>query len=569
MTIAEPSTPSTPSSSSAGDVVPYPEEFARRYREAGYWRALTLAEELHETAERFADHEAVSSGTARLTYRELDRAADRFAVALRRLGLRPGDPVIFQLGNEVGTVVAYFGVLRAGLVPICSLAQHRSREIGYLIQHTGARLHLVEHRFRGHDLPGFAAEMAAGNPSIQAVIVFGGPGLEGQHSYEELVEAVDADEAAATVRTWRIDPESVGVFQLSGGTTGVPKLIPRLHCEYAYNARAWAETWGFGPGTVALQATPIMHNAGITCAVNAVLLSGGRLALAPRARLEDMTRIIAEEGVTDTLMGTGLATEISEHPGLAGMEFGSVRRMFFAPSIPSLARQAEELFGCPMVPLYGTGEGIFLTAAESEPEEARHGTCGRPLSPGDEVRLLRPGTEEEVPVGEIGELTARGPYTIRGYYRAAERNRTAFTSDGFYRTGDLARAHLIDGTLYYSHEGRITDNISRGGEKIHADELEALLVEHPAVAEVAVVGMPDRILGERVCAFVVLSAGAAAPTVADFAELLLAKGLAKFKLPERVEVIQDFPRTDVGKISKKDLRELIARRLQEEQAQTG
>ncbi len=547
------------------DVVGYPAEFAECYRELGYWRELSLADELHEAARQFADREALTCDETRLTYRDLDREVDRFAVALRRLGLEPGDPVIFQLANTATTVIAYFGVLRAGLVPICSLAQHRAKEIGYLIEHTGARLHLVEHRFRGYDLPGFAAEMAAEHPSIKAVVVVGGPGLPGQHRYEDLVAAVDPDEAAATARTWRIDPESVGVFQLSGGTTGVPKLIPRLHCEYAYNARAWARTWKFGPGSVVLQATPVMHNAGITCAVHAALFTGARLVLAPRAGVEDVVRTIAAEGVTDTLMGTGLATQISERPEYAEADFGSVRRMFFAPSVPTIAKQAEELFGCPMVPLYGTGEGIFLTADESEPERARHGTCGRPLSPLDEVRLLHPGTEEAVLFGEIGELVARGPYTIRGYFRAAERNRTAFTSDGFYRTGDLARAHLVDGIVYYSHEGRITDNISRGGEKIHADELEALLVDHPAVSEVAVVGMPDRILGERVCAFVVLTPGHDAPTVAGLAELLLAKGLAKFKLPERVEVLDEFPRTNVGKISKKKLREMITERLRVEE----
>ncbi|MER6173845.1 AMP-binding protein [Streptosporangium sp. NPDC001681] len=547
------------------DVVPYPAHLARAYRESGMWRPYTIAGELKLVAARQPDTLAVVTAAERITYRELDRRADRFAVALRRLGLEPGDPVVFQLANEVHTVVAYYGVLRAGLIPICSLAQHREREIGYLIRHTAARAHLVEAEFRDYDLPGFAASLAAEHGNVHTIVVCGGPAGTGQHAYETLIEGVDPDEAAAEVATWRIDPESVAVFQLSGGTTGDPKVIPRLHCEYAYNARAWGQFWDWGPGSVVLHAAPMMHNAGVIVAVQSAHLTGATLVLVPRIDVKTIVEAVATERVTDTMMGLGLMTRIAEHPELDTFDFSSLRRVFFAPSIPAAGDQAEELFGCTVVPLFGAGEGIFLTAPDDAPEHVRKGTCGAPLSPLDEIRVLVPGTEEETPVGEIGELTARGPYTIHGYFRAPERNRDAFTGDGFYRTGDLTRAHVIGGVTYYSHEGRITDNISRGGEKIHADELEALLLRHPAVAEVSVVGMPDRLLGEKVCAFV-RPAGDWAPTVADLAKFLFDLGLAKYKLPERVEIVDDLPRTKVGKVSKRDLRTRIAETLERERA---
>ncbi|MFI0420564.1 (2,3-dihydroxybenzoyl)adenylate synthase [Spongiactinospora sp. 9N601] len=546
------------------DVVPYPDHLARAYREAGAWRPHTIPGELRLAARRWPDTLAVVTATERVTYRELDRRADRLAVALRRLGLAPGDPVVFQLANEAHTVVAYYGVLRAGLVPICSLAQHRAREIGYLIRHTGARAHLVEADFRDYDLPGFAAAMAAEHESVTAVVVFGGPAREGQHAYADLVAGVDADVAAEEVGTWPVDPASVAVFQLSGGTTGDPKVIPRLHCEYAYNARAWAEHWNWGPETVVLHAGPMMHNAGIVVTVQSAHLTGATVVLVPRIDAEAIAEAVARERVTDTMMGVGLLTRLAEHPRLGRFDFSSLRRVFFAPSIPSACDQAEKLLGCRVVPLFGAGEGIFLTAPDDAPEQARKATCGAPLSPLDEVRLLNPGTEEEVAPGEIGELVARGPYTIHGYYRAPERNLAAFTSDGFYRTGDLARAHLVEGVTYYSHEGRITDNISRGGEKIHADELEGLLAGHPGIAEVAVVGMPDRLLGERVCAFV-RPAKDHVPTVAELADFLLGLGLAKFKLPERVEIVDELPRTKVGKVSKRDLRDRINALVSREQ----
>ncbi|MFD0888695.1 AMP-binding protein, partial [Streptosporangium algeriense] len=385
----------------------------------------------------------------------------------------------------------------------------------------------------------------------------------GQHAYRALIEDVDPAEAAAEVATWRIDPESVAVFQLSGGTTGDPKVIPRLHCEYAYNARAWGRFWDWGPGSVVLHATPMTHNAGIVVSVQSAHLTGATVVLLPRVEVKAIAEAVAAERVTDMMMGLGLTTRFAEHPELDTFDFSSLRRVFFAPSIRAAGDQAEEIFGCTVVPLFGTGEGIFLTAPDDAPEQARKATCGAPLSPLDEIRVLVPGTEDEAPPGEIGELAARGPYTIHGYFRAPERNRDAFTGDGFYRTGDLARAHVIDGVTYYSHEGRITDNISRGGEKIHADELEALLIGHPDVAEVSVVGMPDRLLGEKVCAFV-RPAGERAPTVGDLAAFLLGLGLAKYKLPERVEVVDDLPRTKVGKVSKRDLRARITETLERE-----
>lgn len=210
---------------------------------------------------------------------------------------------------------------------------------------------------------------------------------------------------------------------------------------------------------------------------------------------------------------------------------------------------------------FGMAEGMFLVTPADAPEWVRHGTVGTPISPGDEVKLLEPGTENPVAPGQVGEFCARGPYTIRGYYRAPAHNAAAFTRDGFYRTGDLARQHNVGDACYYSVEGRIKDVINRGAEKIHAEEVEELLLRHPAVAEAALVAMPDRILGEKACAYLVVGPGATAPDQTEVADFLLSQGLAKFKLPERVEIIDAMPLTNIGKIAKKLLREDIERTI--------
>jgi non-ribosomal peptide synthetase component E (peptide arylation enzyme) len=202
--------------------------------------------------------------------------------------------------------------------------------------------------------------------------------------------------------------------------------------------------------------------------------------------------------------------------------------------------------------LFGMAEGLFCLSRPDDPREARLRSVGTALSDLDEIRLLAPGSDEPVPDGEVGELCCRGPYTIPGYYDAIEPNTNGFTHDGFYRTGDLARWQEYDGVPHLLIEGRIKDVINRGGEKINAEEVELLLLRHPDVLQVAVVSMPDPRLGERSCAYVVSSAPVGLDDVpSPFAAL----GVAKFKWPERVERVDDLPRTKVGKIDKKVLRD--------------
>jgi 2,3-dihydroxybenzoate-AMP ligase len=267
--------------------------------------------------------------------------------------------------------------------------------------------------------------------------------------------------------------------------------------------------------------------------------------------------LLARAGVDSALIGHG--------------HFGALLQPGFLDRLPTLrqvllsgTKVPETLFdelerrGIWSGQLFGMGEGLFVMSRLDDSREARLRTVGTPLSEYDEVRLLLPGTEAEAPYGEIGELCCRGPYTIPGYYAAGERNAVAFTSDGFYRTGDLARWGTYDGKPQLLIEGRIKDVINRGGEKINAEEIELLLLRHPDIHQAAVVAMPDARLGERSCAYVVAGAAVDLPAVQRYLDSL---GVAKFKWPERVEQLDDLPRTNVGKIDKARLRDRIAAAL--------
>jgi 2,3-dihydroxybenzoate-AMP ligase len=543
-------------------VVAYPADVVRAYRDGGLWGTLTIAGQLHQIALDHPDRDAVVALDGRVTFRELDERTDLLAAGLAGLGLAPGDPVLFQATNRLGTVLAWYGVLKAGLVPVCTLAAHRSHEIGEVSRRAGAVAHLVEAGVRGFDLVGFAAAQGRDHPTLRHVLVLGDDprGVSVDHLGRDL----DAGAARKTVVEIQagIGPDDVAVFQLSGGTTGVPKVIPRLHAEYWYNALAYAKSWGWDAATRVAHLIPIVHNAGIVCALHGAHSVGACLVLGT-ADLDESLPLLAREAATHVLLGHGHFQAVG-HPGFAAAAAALTQVVLSGTKVPPALFDDLERRGLWSAQLFGMGEGLFLTTRPGAPRLARATTVGTPLSERDEVRVLDPGTDDEVPDGEVGELCCRGPYTLRGYFDAAEHNARAFTADGFYRTGDLASVRVIDGERYVAIEGRIKDVINRGGEKINAEEVELLLLRHPRVAEAAVVAMPDPRLGERTCAFVTGGPLDLPEVRRHFAGL----GVAKFKWPERVEVITEIPRTLVGKLDKKRLQAEIAAKLATEQGGT-
>lgn len=535
-----------------------------RYRQHGVWTERSLPAELVEAASTFSDHPAVVTEEVTLTYTELFELAARFAAGLlSETTLRPGHPVMFQMGNVAETVVAYVGALLAGLRPVCTLPQHGSREVRLLAEHVGARGLFFQADFGKGQLPGQAQELL-GNGTITEVVSFRGGSTAGATRYEDLIRAhptVDMND----LPYHDMDPWQIAVFQLSGGTTGLPKVAPRMHEEYTYNSRAWAAVLGWGPGTRVLYPLPIMHNAGIVVGLQPALLSGSALLLAPNADATTVLDFVERLAPTSfPLVPPAVAIRVLEHPRSSSVDFSCLEDFIVGGQKLSLefALRLKDELGISIRQKFGMAEGMFLVTPRDAGEFVRFNTVGAPLSALDEVRVMVPGTTEEAPLGTIGEFCARGPYTIRGYFNAPAHTSDAFTHDGFYRTGDLCRAHRVDGETYYSIEGRIKDVINRGAEKIHAEEVEEVLLRHSMVANVAVVAMPDRELGERVCAYLILEPGAPTLSVAEVGEFLLGEGLAKFKLPERIESTNEFPLTNVGKVSKKALREDLVERMQ-------
>ncbi|MFI7500898.1 (2,3-dihydroxybenzoyl)adenylate synthase [Streptomyces sp. NPDC049687] len=532
--------------------VPWPEAPAEQYRTEGYWRGQPLDRLLRETAERAPGRTAlVDADGDRWTYAELDLRADRTAAGLRRLGIGTGDRVVVQLPNTDAFVVLFFGLLRAGAIPVLTLPAHRESEIVHVAETAGATAYAIPDVHDHFDHRGLARALRKAVPSVEHVLVAGDPA-----EFTALAD-VDADPVPLPVP----DPSDVAVLLLSGGTTGKPKLIPRTHDDYGYNVRASAEVCGFDESTVYLVVLPTAHNFALACpGLLGTLMAGGTVVLSPTPSPEDAFALVEREKVTATAVVPPIAllwldAVEWEEADLSSLELLQVGGSKLGAEPAARVRPA---LGCTLQQVFGMAEGLLNYTRLDDPEELVLRTQGRPLSPADEIRVVD-ADGHDVPPGGTGELLTRGPYTLRGYYRAPEHNARAFTSDGFYRTGDLVRV-LPSGHLVV--EGREKDQINRGGDKISAEELENHILAHPGVHDAAVVGMPDPTLGERTCACLVPRGEA--PTQRELALFLTERGVAAYKLPDRVELVDAFPRTSVGKIDKKALGRRITELLRAE-----
>lgn len=533
--------------------VPWPEEDAARFVAAGYWRGIPLGHLLRDTADRIPAATAVvdaADGT-RLTYAELAGRADAAAARLLGLGLAPGDRIVVQLGNGWEFVVLTFACLRAGIVPVMAMPAHRRHELSYLARHAEAVAIAVPDRLRDFDHQALAHELAAEVDGPWHVLVAGTALRPDSVDLRALCGPGEAVELPAP------DSRDVAVFLLSGGTTGLPKLIARTHDDYAYNATASAEIAGFDASTGYLVSLPAGHNFPLACpGILGTLLAGGKVVMLPSPEPVRAFATIAAEGVTHTAVVPAVAGRWLEHAvehGAGDVASLRVLQVGGARLADELARRVKPVLGATLQQVFGMAEGLLNYTRLDDPDEVVCTTQGRPLSPADEIRLVDE-LDRDVPSGEPGSLLTRGPYTPRGYYKAAEQNARAFTADGWYRSGDICRM-TPDGNLIV--EGRDKDMINRGGEKVSAEEVENLVYQLPAVSQVAAVAMPDAVLGERVCLYVVLRPGATV-TLEEIRAAMEDRGVARFKLPEHLVLVDELVSTKVGKIDKNALRADIA-----------
>jgi len=530
----------------------WPEDRVARYRAAGHWRGETFPAFLRERAEQYADEIAVVAGDVRLSYAQLWHEAGRIGAGLLGLGLQPGDRVLVQLGNTAGFITTVCGLFRAGLVPVYVLPAHRLTELVHFARKAEASAYITTDVHENFDHRGLARALQADMPGIAHVVI------DGEADGFIALDALQGDRSALPPDP---DPQSVAFLQISGGSTGLSKLIPRTHDDYIYSFRASNAICGIDRDSVYLVALPAAHNFPMSSpGFFGALYAGARVVLSPGPGPDAAFPLIAREGVTCCGLVPPLALLWAQAAATSKHDLSSLQvlQVGGAKLVPEAARRVIDGLRCTLQQVFGMAEGLVNYTRLDDPEDLIVACQGRPISPDDEVRVVD-DHDQPVAEGEVGHLLTRGPYTIGAYHNDEVANARAFTDDGFYRTGD--RVQQLPGG-YLVVQGRAGDHINRAGEKISAEEIEDHLLAHPAVFDAAVVSIPDDYLGERSCAFVIQQGEPIkGPALKAW---MRGRGLAAFKVPDQVVFVDSFDTTAVGKISRRELRaQLRARHLQQ------
>lgn len=537
--------------------VPWPDKFVERYRSLGYWKGITVFDSLVQSARLYPEKIAVVDGERECTYSQLLNRAEAVARGLYSIGLRAQDRVVFQLSNGLELIEVFFALMRIGAIPVLALPAHRRNEIVHFAKASGAKALFIPDINRNFDFRDMAREVQEECQDLKTVIVVG-RAFDDQRSFSEVVttgESLVLDELNSGPNSM-----DVALMLLSGGTTGLSKLIPRTHDDYLYGVRKSAEAAGMDANTVFLAILPMAHNYTLGApGLLGTLEAGGTVVVAGGFSDDIVFPLIERHRVTVLSAAVPLVYKWLNSPLVKNYDFGSLQVFMNggAKLAPELRRRVEETFFCTYQESFGTAEGLLNMTRLDDPLSIRMESSGRPVSEGDEIKVVD-HFGNELPDGECGELVCRGPYTIRGYFNSPEINNNAFTSDGFYRMGDVVKKK--DGYLYL--EGRIKELINRGGEKISCEEIENYILGHPAVESVCVVAMPDPEFGEKACAFVILRAGRQL-TLKGLVDFLETREISKFKFPERLEVVDSFPISAAGKILRRVLRERLSAMINE------
>jgi cyclohexanecarboxylate-CoA ligase len=522
-----------------------------RHRRAGHWGDRLVDD--HVTAASLArpDAAAVTDGVTTLTYGELDRSVRAVAAALAKLGVQRGEAVSWQLPNWHEAVVLHHAVLRLGAVSNPIIPIYRQREVGYILAQARSGVVVVPAAFRGFDYPAMIERLRPGLPWLRHVVIARSGGAAALR-FEELLAGDPG--AVAPVSRGADDPI---LLMFTSGTTADPKGVLHTHNTLDYENRSIIEVYGLTPEDVVFMPSPVTHITGLLYGVQLPAMLRARVVLQDIWDPTQALRLIAAHRCSFTVAATPFLHGLVHHPGLAAFDVTSLRVFACggADVPPALIRQAGERLGGTATRVYGSTEFPTLsTSPPGAPQGKRAGTDGQPIAAA-EYRIVDDADVDLRP-GEVGELLVRGPELFLGYLRASDAD-GAFSAGGWFRTGDLA---VADAGGYVSIRGRKKDIVLRGGENISVTEVESLLLDHPAVREVAIVAMPDPVMVERACAFIVPEPGQA-PTLDELAGFLLGKQLARQKLPERVEIVAELPKTQAGKVQKFRLRELIREKL--------
>lgn len=497
----------------------------------------------------------------RLTYRELDRTVDATAEALAASGIGKDDVVMVQLPNCWELAMIYLAISRTGALTSPVPVLWREAELGYIAELTRAKTFITVESFNNFDHHAQAKDLQEKHPNLERIF-----------TYEEIRE-MSRSPVNNTLESVTVDANDIFTVCWTSGTEANPKGCPLSHNNWVGTALI-QDVAGMRPGDIMFTAGPLVNMASLGTVYMPWVVLGGTILLHHPFDPQVFMQQLMGEKPNYTLLVPAIANMLVKHPSVDQFDLTSFRTITLGSAPPSLwtMQEFKRRWGIDIGNIWGQNEGTGIVAGiEDIPDMERRADhfpqWGKPgaawiskASELVEVKVLDPNDEELTEEGEVGELVYKGPGVIAGYYKNPEVTAKSFTKDGFFRTGDLFQIREGDCISFFE---RAKDIIIRGGYNISSQEIENYLLSHPKVQEVAVVGMPDEKLGERMCAYV-LPAPDQSVTLEDLKGLLTEKGVARYKHPERLEVCDQIPRNPVGKVLKKQLRQDLLSRLEKE-----
>lgn len=523
----------------------WPEQFAARYRLKGYWQDLPLT----HIVTRYASNQSIAivDRERHFSYQQFNQSIDNLAAYLQYKGAKCGETALVQLGNVAEFYIVFFALLRIGVVPVNALYSHQSHELNAYAQQINPTLFIAD---RLHSLfvdDGFLTTFCARYSSVRLVLLNNDTGARSlnnmirQTHYQVIATPTPADEVA--------------FFQLSGGSTGTPKLIPRTHNDYLYSVRRCQEICQLNRHTCYLCVLPSAHNFCLSSpGALGVFMAGGCVVLANNPSPDHCFKLIEQHGVNISAVVPSIVNlwlqALRERGGHKQLSSLRLLQVGGASLTSLLAKRITGEMNCQLQQVFGMAEGLVCCTRLDDTLDKITQTQGYPICPDDELWVANE-QGEKLASGEMGHLMTRGPYTIRGYFNSIEHNQETFDHEGFYYSGDLVSIS-IDG--YLTVHGRVKDQINRGGEKIAAEEIENLLLQHNAITQAALVSVEHDVLGEKSCAYLVTTTPLRAVEIRRF---LNQQGIAKYKLPDFIKFIKALPLTAVGKVDKRKLREWL------------
>jgi len=540
--------------------VPYKKKVAEKYNKFRWWSGLTFGDILDRAADIHPEKEAFVDRKTRLTYGEAREKTNKLAIGLMDLGIQPLDRVLVHLPNWNEFVFAYFALQKIGAITVLLIERYRQFEINRLVSITGATAWIVASGYEKTDYVPIINDVLKEHPELKNVItVRGGGDQQPFTSLESLIEEAELTEVnLARLADRRPDPMQVAHMGPTGGTTGEPKIVPRTHNSLINGIEYCSRSWEQSNQDINLIAGPIGHDLTFTKGFIGSIVTLGKVIFLDSTNDKDICETIERERISSIIWVPTLAQRILQYEDLDKHDLSSLKKMHSAggASHPDLVKDVTEKLKMKFYNGYGATEGMTTITRTTDDLETICTTVGRPTCPYDTYKVIdRDGNE--LPPDTQGELVLKGPGVFSGYYNNPEENKEAFTKDGFFRTGDVAK---IDEKGYITLTGRIKEMINRGGESISATEIEKLINRHPDVAAVAVIPMPDPLMGERVCAYIQPKAGAQLSFDAIIS-FLRGQKASVLQLPERIEFIDAMPYTGAQKLDKRSMREDIEKKL--------